>query len=291
VSLSDLGNPPGSEISQSWRRSSMKKLKFFFMVTLLGFGICNFFPRISSQAGSLQQLGASSGSSDQPILKSTLQILVYPQEGELRERGFGTLITLADEPMVLTHDHWDYLHELDKVQILNTENKLLVELSASEFTDLIRYSDRGTLIFAAPDLPGLVPARISQTYHLSAGDRITVVHRDSSGQKRPSFLSAQVHSVDTYNGLPVIRFISPDEEMIRQGDSGGGVWYQGELVANTWGMYVQEQAGFLSAGQTTQTSIAALVPGGYLDLIAQNQEASQSGAQSAIPDDLEKMAP
>jgi hypothetical protein len=269
----------------------MKKLKFFFMITLLGFGIFDFFPRISSQAGALQQIGASSGSFDQRILKSTLQILVYPQEGELRERGFGTLVTLAGEPMVLTHDHWDYLHELDKVQILNSDNKLVVELSMSEFTDLIRYRDRGTLIFAAPDLPGLVPARISQTHHLSVGDRIMVVHRDSSGQKRPSFLSAQVHSIDTYNGLPVIRFSSPDEEMIRQGDSGGGVWYQGQLVANTWGMYVQEQAGFLSAGQTTQTSIAALVPGNYLDLIAQNQETSRLATQSPMPDDLGKIAP
>jgi hypothetical protein len=269
----------------------MKKLKFFFMITLLGFGICNFFPRISSQAGSLQQLGGSSGSFDQRILKSTLQILVYPQEGELRERGFGTLVTLAGEPMVLTHDHWDYLHELDKVQILNSESKLLVELPANEFTNLIRYSDRGTLIFAAPGLPGLVPARISQAHHPSVGDRVTVVHRASNGQKEPSLLSAQLHSVDTYNGLPVIRFISPDGAMIRPGDSGGGVWYQGELVANTWGMYVQEQAGFLSAGQTTQTSIAALVPGSYLDLIAQNQETSHLAVQSPVPDEFGKIVP
>jgi hypothetical protein len=269
----------------------MKKLKFFLMIIFLAFGIRYFLPKVLANADILQQSGGSSAEIDPRILESTLQILVYPQEGELRERGFGTLITLADEPMILTHDHWDYLHELDKVQILNSGNKLLVELSTSEFTNLIRYRDRGTLIFEAPDLPGLVPARISQTHHLSVGDRITVVHRDSSGQKRPSFLSAQVHSVDTYNGLPVIRFSSPDEEMIRQGDSGGGVWYQGQLVANTWGMYVQEQAGFLSAGQTTQTSIAALVPGNYLDLIAQNQETSQPGAQSAIPDNLEKMAP
>jgi hypothetical protein len=269
----------------------MKKLKFFFMIILFGFGIWNFFPKVSAKADLLQQSDGSSGEFDQRILKSTLQILVYPQEGQLRERGFGTLITLAGDPMVLTHDHWDYLHELDKVQILNSENKFLVELSTSEFMNRIRYWDRGTLIFAAPDLPGLVPTTISQIHHLRVGDFITVVHRASNGQKQAGFLSAQVHSVDTYNGLSVIRFISPDGEMIRPGDSGGGVWYQDELVANTWGMYVEEQGAFLAKNQTVQTSIAALVPENYLDLVAQNQDTSHLGVGTEIPDDIEKLAP
>jgi hypothetical protein len=269
----------------------VKKLVFFLMIISFGFGIWHFLAKASANADIFQQAGVSSAEIDPRLLKSTIQILVYPKHGDLRERGFGTLVTLAGESMILTHDHWDYLDDLDKVQIMNSENKFLLELSRSEFMHRVRYRDRGTLIFAAPDLPGLLPTVIRESYSPKIGDRIAVVHRSSDGRKRATSLSAQIHSVDTYNGLPVIRFTSPDGQRIRVGDSGGGVWHQGGLVANTWGMYVEEKGEFLAKTQTVQTSIAALVPGNYLDLIVGNQDASQLAAGSPIPDDLEKMAP
>jgi hypothetical protein len=41
-------------------------------------------------------------------------------------------------------------------------------------------------------------------------------------------------AIDWYKGLPVFKLRSLSGQPLKQGDSGGGVWFRGQLVGNTW---------------------------------------------------------
>lgn len=224
------------------------------------------------------------------ILQATLQILVYPYEGETRERGIGTLISLAGEDLVLTHNHWDFLRDLRKVEILDAKGDLLVEIDATAFKDLVRYSDRGTLIFTAPVGLRAVAANLGRLQDLRAGDIITVVHQASHSVVPLDLLQAEVRTIDDYNGLPVVRFVPLDGQEIKPGDSGGGVWFEGQLIGNTWGMYFQKDKWFLPGSQEIQFSNVAQLPMYFLELFDASQTSLQTeeepGSMTEVKIDL-----
>jgi hypothetical protein len=232
------------------------------------------------------QVGYASPEDSNPrFLTSSLQILVYPQEGNLHERGLGTLTRMGGEKVILTHNHWDYLKDVDRALIVNSDNQLLLELTGREFTDLIRYRDRGTLVLKAPGGLQAIPANLGKGQRLQSGDIIEVVQRNSDDRYQVEVVSAEIISIDDYHNLPVIRFRLLDGKAIRPGDSGGGVWYQGELVGNTWGMYVEAEGMFWLKDKMIQTSIAALAPGDYPPTLPEAglpEEGGQPGKTDAL---------
>jgi hypothetical protein len=61
--------------------------------------------------------------------------------------------------------------------------------------------------------------------------------------------------LSTFRGIPVIWLVTLDGLPIVKGDSGGGVWFDGRLVANLWASpYVVE------TGARTSRGFAALIP-------------------------------
>ncbi len=269
----------------------MKGLWFILGNILFGFLFWNFLPQQLVKTDITKQRYASSGEFDQKISNATLQILVYPGEGDLHEHGIATLVSFARETVILTHNHWDYLQDLEMALIVNPENNLLVELSASEFKNLIRYSDRGTLILKAP--AGLlgIPARLGDGHGVRVGDFLQVVQRNSVERYQLDVVLAEVITIDTYNGLPVIRFRLLNGDMIKEGDSGGGIWYKGDLIGNTWGMYVEEKSNPLTGSKMVQTSIAAQLPMYYLEFLEDSQTSSQTERIDVRVGKLEKDTP
>lgn len=225
------------------------------------------------------------------IMQATLQILVYPNEGGRRERGIGTLVSFAGEDLVVTHNHWDFLGDLRKVEILDAKDNLLMAISALEFKNLIRYGDRGTLIFSAPDGLQASPARLGNLEERRVGDVITVVHQASDNDDPLELLRAEVRAIDDFNGLPVIRFIPLDGREIKPGDSGGGVWLAGRFIGNTWGMYFQEDKWFLPRSQEMQITNVAQLPFYFLELMRTTQSSYQSEEQGENLTDLKKDRP
>lgn len=244
----------------------MKTLCTVLGSILFGLFLWNSFLRPHTKEATATQLNASWGEFHQKIADATMQILIYPQSGELHERGLGSLVQISRETMILTHAHWDYLADIAKALIVNSENQLLVELSGSEFQNLIRYRDRGTLILSAPaELQGR-SAELGDGMDLQVGFLVDIVQRNSVERYQVDVVRAKVISLDSYNGLPVIRYRIIDGEEIRPGDSGGGLWYRGELMGNTWGMYVDESRRLLAGGEIIQTSIAAQFPFNFLGI-------------------------
>lgn len=225
------------------------------------------------------------------IMQATLQILVYPNEAGRRERGIGTLVSFAGEDLVVTHNHWDFLGDLSKVEILDAKDNYLVGISASEFKSLVRYRDRGTLIFAAPDRLQASPAGLGNLEELRVGDVVTVVHQASENDDPLDLLLAEVRAIDDFNGLPVVQFVPVDGQEIKPGDSGGGVWTKGRFIGNTWGMYFQKDKWFLPGSQEIQISNVAQMPVYFLELMRTTQSSYQLEEQGGNPTDLKKDLP
>jgi hypothetical protein len=181
--------------------------------------------------------------------------------------GLGTLVNQAGDLLIITHDHWSVLDgQLGTVQIRDGRGQLLVELELLRFKKLIQYRDGGTMILTAPK--GIaagkqsdqtdIPAYSPEKPELTAGDVVSLAYRERNGQVGVFVMQAIVESIGEKHGKPVMRLRSSDGMPTIGGDSGGGVWLQGEVVANMWTTVMMED---IQTGERrpTHTSIAALM--------------------------------
>ncbi len=135
------------------------------------------------------------------------------------------------------------------------------------FLRLIRYRDEGTIILNAPaGLPFKQLAFLNQD-ELNPGTVVTVVRhqKDGNGRIIIATMPATVTAVEEREKRPIYVLRSLDGQAIVQGDSGGGVWWNGRLVGNTWATELNGgwQLGNLSISTdvtTTDISITAQFP-------------------------------
>jgi hypothetical protein len=268
----------------------MKRARLIFLSVLIGTISWVYFSKQFIQPDFVSVRYASSIESNRQYLGSSMQILIYPDESDQHERGLGTLTWMGGEKVILTHNHWDYLDDVQRSLIVNADDQLLLELTGRQFKDLIRHRDRGTLILKAPDGLKLKPAHLSQGQDLQVGDIIEVVKCNPDDRYQAEVVSAEITSIDEYHNLPVIRFRLLGGNTIRRGDSGGSVWLQGRLLGNTWGMYMEEESAFWSGNKEVQTSIAALLPQNYLAALSEIEFLGKSNQPGEI-DLLAKIDP
>jgi hypothetical protein len=178
--------------------------------------------------------------------------------------ALGTLITSEDETLIVTHDHWSLLQrETGSVRIGDSTGVQLLELDLTSFKGQIVHRDGGTMILDATPWSGyfyLGISSLSKTYtgavHL-LGEYVHVVYRDEHDGIVAT--KAVVASVDHKASREIIRLKLIGGVNLNGGDSGGGIWYQGSLLANTWTTIVGVD-GRTGAEYATDSSIAALIP-------------------------------
>jgi hypothetical protein len=91
--------------------------------------------------------------------------------------------------------------------------------------------DGGTLLLRLPDtieLTALPLADQSAINHLAAGNWLTVNYWDNARQQ---LAAKDFQLIKTANGIATLA--DPDHT-INPGDSGGGVFFGGRLIGNTW---------------------------------------------------------
>jgi hypothetical protein len=91
--------------------------------------------------------------------------------------------------------------------------------------------DRGTLLLRLPDTVHLtaVPVADQAAIHrLTTGDWLTVNYWDNATQR---LATRDFQLIKTANGIATLA--DPDR-IINPGDSGGGVFFKGQLIGNTW---------------------------------------------------------
>ena len=208
---------------------------------------------------------------EQAVLNASLQIRIFSGDGHYYDQGLATLVEWQDERFVMTHNHWTFLQEISKAELRDAEGSLLLELDAQTFQRLIRYSDPGTLIIAAPESLKMTPVSLGTSKNIQAGDMLVVAHQSLLDPDEIELLRVKVVAVGTYKGKTVFYYSNADREaFIVQGDSGGGVWFAGQYVGNNWGMYVN-QKGPIWNRHTVQTTIAAQLPSGFLQTFQASQ--------------------
>lgn len=228
--------------------------------------------------GNLSQAAAAVDPSlEADILKSTVQIrLLVPvpgadpvKGGQLcdMEQGLGSVVRWQGVTVIVTHNHWGHMmNDAQYAHILDAQGAVLRQMWMDEFKSLIRYSDAGTLILDIPAGLSITPSNLSIERNVPDGDTVTMVHQDPKDINRVAALQAKVISHKIDQGQPVFELKVLGSGKIIKGDSGGGIWYQGKLVGNSWSTITKTW----QFSVTAQTTIAAQLP---VSLSPENPEA------------------
>jgi hypothetical protein len=209
---------------------------------------------------------------ERAILSATVQIVLIAQPDSTlhaaAERGLGTLAINPGGALLITHDHWgELLDTAPMVQVRDTGDALLLQLSGLEFRNAILYRDGGTMVLRAP--ASLLPsdqltaraASLGDGKEVQPGDTVHLVHQLAGREHQIGVMDAVIDSVSGKDQRPVYTLRSLDGTPIVPGDSGGGIWVEGELLGNMWTtIMIRETA--TSSGQehdvATDTCVAAI---------------------------------
>lgn len=205
-----------------------------------------------SQSKAAKLLGAENDQHSQ-ILGATVQIkLIKPEGNQLGSqnqiqirfaRGLGTLLEDKDQVFIVTHDHWgEMLLSAELVEFRDANGDLLAETSGLFFRNLIRYRDKGTLVFQAPvELEPIFSLAVKRGEQRLIQTGLDVdITRIRPGKREVEVISAQVTGVSDQSGVLTYELINHDGTDIVKGDSGGGIWSDGNFIANMWWAVVQE---------------------------------------------------
>ena len=154
--------------------------------------------------------------------------------------GLGTLIQSNGETLIVTHNHWGaVLQDTSLIEFRDAHNHLLVRTMGIEFNQLVRYQDQGTLILAAPaalleQIPASAPLDTVPADQLPNGAIVQIAYRQPGQRETVTLQEAVIEQKCMCSGIPGLRLRSLDGQPLQKGDSGGGVFLNGALVANNW---------------------------------------------------------
>jgi len=208
------------------------------------------------------------------IKNSTLLFVVESihETGVALGYGMGTVVQYQGGLFVVTHNHWgNILEDTNIVEIRDANNRMLQPIFTSKFKSLIVYQDAGTMVLRLPDglSDKLTPASLYRETQLKPGEAVQVAHRRQPDRDRVEILDAVVVDISLSKDTTVYTLRSLDSQYLQPGDSGGGVWHNGQLVANTWTIITESTVvdadGNVDPARETLTdrSHAAIFPEGF----------------------------
>ena len=166
------------------------------------------------------------------------------------------MIQSGDDFFILTHDHWTLLNlNLYKVQFHTVENVLLLEVGGEAFQQLIRYRDGGTMVLDAPEelRLNLMATEVGNGRSVQKNDTLLIAYRQPNSNTI-GVAAMRVKNLRLYQGRPVYRLSSLSGATIVGGNSGGGVWVDGQLVGNMWTTTMEIEGSWLMGSVGTATS-------------------------------------
>jgi hypothetical protein len=145
------------------------------------------------------------------------------------------------------------------VELANAQGAVLATMSGPEFGTLIRYRDGGTTIVNMPEgLAGyFIPATSNAVASVERSNVLTIAYRNQDDSV--SVAATVVSDLSRVEGLDMVEMTSANGEIIYTGNSGGGVFAQGQLVANMWATILTQDNGSDDMNHT-ERSRAALLP-------------------------------
>jgi hypothetical protein len=176
--------------------------------------------------------------------------------------GLGTVVNRNGEIIIVTHDHWKLIDNPQAiVELANAQGDLLLTLNGPEFGDLVSYRDGGTTIVNLPaSIAGhFAPGSSNSAVAMERNDVLVIAYRNEDDSV--SVEATVVSEINEYDGKELVEMTSVDGEIVNKGNSGGGVFVNGQLVANMWATVLVQDNGSDDV-RPTEMSRAALLPAG-----------------------------
>ena len=176
--------------------------------------------------------------------------------------GLGTVVEQNGETIIVTHDHWKLIDNAQAiVELANAQGDLLVTMNGPEFGALIRHRDGGTTIVGMPAsiASQFTPASTDSASLVDNNGVLVIAYRNQDDSV--SVAATIVSDLNQVDGLDMVEMISVDGKIVYTGNSGGGVWADGQLVANMWATVLTQSDGSDDVNPT-ERSRAALLPAG-----------------------------
>lgn len=219
----------------------MKGKRILRLVLLAAVAAVMFSLLNVGKKGAFEVQAASEPANAAKILRTTVQIELVSEgwvEGNVKQRlgaqGLGTLVQVGERRYIVTHDHWSLAdHALSHVVLRDADGVELQVLDGATFLSLVRYRDGGTMILLAPSqLPGVVPATLYDGAGPAGEDTVWLPARSGSGNGL-QLSDARVQAVFAAT-VPGTLQLRGAPNAVTAGDSGAGVWFDGQLIANLW---------------------------------------------------------
>lgn len=174
--------------------------------------------------------------------------------------GIGTVVNVNGEHRIVTHDHWPTMSDARfTIQMLDAWGTVLTEMSGPEFAQLLRYRDGGTVVLLTPQTvsDAVEPFQWHNETDASVGDIVYVARQHPTLDNIIDVVVAQVEVDRTHNGRQTVDLRTLNGDVIIPGDSGGGVWLDGQLVGNMWSTKINVAADGNGGTVATTGCIAA----------------------------------
>jgi hypothetical protein len=146
------------------------------------------------------------------------------------QAGLGTKL---DEHTILTHNHYGNQANFCMIDPGDSDNPqdIAIKTASLAMGHGDGYGDQTQLVHTAEAIEDpFAPIATQQVIReLVSGDFVEVIYRDDSSS-RLAIASLQIRGF-LENSVVVLE---DSENIINVGDSGGGVYYQGALIGNTW---------------------------------------------------------
>ncbi len=182
----------------------------------------------------------------------------YRQGSHVYHIIYPSLGTVIGPNLILTHNHYTEAPAtaMNETMAFRDSRGVVVEFRIAELQGM--RIDGGTTLIRLPRAVSMVSAPVMNqvTLHrLSVGDWLTMNYWDDAAS-RPAQRQFQI--VQIANG--VAQLADPDR-LINSGDSGGGAFFDGQLVGNTWSINADQ------IGQSLGIVNVALLPAQVFNLV------------------------
>lgn len=228
-------------------------IKLFLIVGVVSSILMGFYSQFSHFV--TQQVLAQTYEIDpetrQHILEATVQITLYaplldetgqPKLIEINGQqqrqftigeGLGTLVSEGGRVVIVTHDHWTLLDDMTKATFADVHGKVLLTVTAVEFQQMIQYRDGGTMLLALANRPQGTAVLSSRQGMIGRDDVLLLAYRQPETMQ-VDVVPMLVDEMKLYRERPSYYLHSLNNEVVVGGNSGGGLFVDGELVGNMW---------------------------------------------------------
>jgi hypothetical protein len=183
--------------------------------------------------------------------------------------GLGTVVQVEGQITIITHNHWRPLSDVGLVQFSDANGTVVISMTPFEFEKLILFQDAGTTILIAPANLGIAPATMGSPRQAAKGQIVSIVRRQPGNMNQIEVVQARIVKEALYESLEAWKLQAMNGDFISPGDSGGGIWLNGQWIGNTWSIKVVEHAN--GDEEAEGTIFVAQCPAQVFSVVANNQ--------------------